>query len=210
MSRLWKSVTALAVSVAAAGGIVWATTAVSQDQATPKPAAKAATPAKPKPAPAPGQVAQAPAAAGAAAPAVSELVGEWKLDCTTTPVRRCQISQKRITNDNNIAIWVEIARTAGAADGDMIAVMMPLGLRLAPQIALLVDDKPVATLGLVTCYREGCLSSAKLDANAIAALRAGKILRLGVQNLQGQPVPVGAPATGFGEAYGKLATFTRT
>jgi invasion protein IalB len=83
--------------------------------------------------------------------------------------------------------------------------VLPFGLLLDAGAALQVDDAvQLGTLRFSTCLPVGCLVPLDLDVEAIAALRAGTVLKVTVQSVQPNETTFSVSLKGLGAAIDRL------
>ncbi|MCH9807999.1 MAG: invasion associated locus B family protein [Alphaproteobacteria bacterium] len=81
---------------------------------------------------------------------------------------------------------------------------LPHGLFLPAGVSIKVDEGKPRVLAVQTCDAKGCYAGAALKAGEVAAMKSGKILGVGFQNLKKKTLNIGMPLNGFSEAYAKL------
>ena len=85
-----------------------------------------------------------------------------------------------------------------------IVVQLPLGVLLAAGATFQVDDNPPQSLSYRTCGKNGCVANSPITPEVLAALRKGKQLTIGFQDLKEKPITVPLSLNGFAEAYDKM------
>lgn len=141
-----------------------------------------------------------------AKPDVSEEIGSWRLLCFRKPSRVCKLSQRRINPKNRaLLIWVELTHALKPKPDWQMAVMLPLGLRLAPDLGIHADDGVLIDLPIVTCIRRGCVYSAQMPIVGLETLETSRILGTEVTDLAGHRYSLKLSMGGFNQAYLKSA-----
>jgi invasion protein IalB len=86
----------------------------------------------------------------------------------------------------------------------VLLLQLPLGLNLPVGAKLQVDDGKTADLQIQTCDNRGCYASTPVAADLLAAIKAGKQLKLSFQNLNKETITIPMPLTDFPAAYDKI------
>ena len=86
----------------------------------------------------------------------------------------------------------------------VVLVQLPLGLNLPGGAKLQVDDGKSADLQIQTCDNRGCYASTPIAADLLAAMKAGKQLKLSFQNLNKETITIPMPLTDFAATYDKI------
>ncbi|ACL56691.1 invasion associated locus B family protein [Methylobacterium nodulans] len=199
---------ALTLALALAGAPV-----LGQEGEAPEPA-PAPAPAKPARRPAPAPRKPAPASAPAAAPsgwppgasAVSEVYGDWTINCTReSAARRCALSQAQgeaQTGRRRFSIELRPPEN-GRSEG---VILMPLGLALEPGVTFKLDD---ATLGkgapFSTCVAAGCVVPISFPTIATDAMKTAVALRITGTKPNGEAETITVPLAGFAAALARVA-----
>jgi invasion protein IalB len=171
--------------------------------AAPKPAVKSVT----KPQAGPGQQMTT---ANSAALELLEEVGDWKLQCGSTPARNCQMSQRRVNPESNqLLIWMELTRTNTPKEMNQLTVMLPLGLRVTTPLAVTVDGQPFAAFNIVTCVPAGCIYAHEMGSPEVQALLQAQRINMEVSDLRGQRFALTVSMRGFDNAFLKTALYLR-
>ncbi|MFE1599149.1 invasion associated locus B family protein [Methylobacterium sp. ID0610] len=175
----------------------------------PAPAKPARRPAPPPRKPAPAPAAAAPAAAVGWPPgasAVSEVYGDWTVNCTReNEARRCALSQAQgeaQTGRRRFSIELRPPEN-GRSEG---VVLMPLGLSIEPGISFKLDD---ATLGkgafYTTCVAAGCVVPISFPTVATDAMKTAVSLRVTGTKPNGEAETITVPLAGFAAALARVA-----
>jgi invasion protein IalB len=179
-------------------GLALATGGSALAQAKSKPAAAAPSkPADPAPAPTP-----APAADQAAKPP-----GGWSSRCLSESrgaPPECVVEQNAfVTNTGQLVASVTIRLPADTRQPVMM-VQVPVGLYVPFGITFQIDDGKPESLPIQTCDLKGCYAGAPVAADRLAALKSGKRLAIGFQNLQRQSINIPFVLQSFAETYQKV------
>jgi invasion protein IalB len=167
----------------------------TKSKTTPPPAAQSpATPAAPQadPAPTPGATPPPPS---------------WAARCTSTsrdaPLE-CAMEQTAILSKTGQLFVLVNIRVPGDSHMPVILVQLPLGLNLPGGVKLQVDDGKTADLQIQTCENRGCFAGAPIAPDLLAAMKAGKQLKLSFQNLGKETITVPMPLADFAAAYDRI------
>lgn len=148
------------------------------------------------------------AEAAAVAPGIGEVpAGSWASRCvaeTRGGPFDCVIEQSAFIANTGQVLGGIAVRLAPGAQQPVLTVQVPVGLDIASGIALQVDNAKAETLAVQTCELKGCFATLPLTAERLAALKAGKTLNVGFQNLSKQVFTLPFVLTSFAEAYKKI------
>jgi invasion protein IalB len=159
-------------------------------QATPATPPTAATPATP----------QADTPPAAAPPG-------WAARCASAsrdaPLE-CAIEQTAVLSKTGQLIVLVNIRVPSDTHAPVLLLQLPLGLNLPVGAKLQVDDGKSADLQIQTCDNRGCYASTPIAADLLAAMKAGKQLKLSFQNLNKETITIPMPLTDFAATYDKI------
>jgi invasion protein IalB len=190
---------ALIVIMLTAGSI---TSAQAQQPAKSKAAPKSAQTAPANPAPAAAPADNAHDAAQNAPPAPG-----WTARCASAsrdaPLE-CAIEQNAVmprTGQLVIAVNIRVPADPRAPSA---LIQLPLGLNIPAGAKLQVDDGKAVDLPIQTCEARGCYAGTAIAADLLAAMKAGKQLKVSFQNLNKETLTVPLPLADFAAAYEKI------
>ena len=86
-------------------------------------------------------------------------------------------------------------------DGAVMRLVLPLGLDLSKAVHGDVDGKALGDVPVGTCVPGGCIAVAALDADKVAALKAGTKLTVTFAGSTGQTFAVTVLLAGFSKAF---------
>jgi invasion protein IalB len=173
-------------------------------QQAPAPKAKAAPrTAQGVPAtPAPAAAEQPAAAAAAAAPPPG-----WAVRCASAsrdaPLE-CAMEQTAVLSKTGQTVVSVNIRVPSDTHAPEILVQLPLGFSLPGGARFQVDDGKATEMELRTCENRGCYASAPIAPDVIAALKAGKQMKVSFQTLNKEAINIPLPLTDFASAYDKI------
>jgi invasion protein IalB len=153
-------------------------------------------------------VAQAapPQADTSAAPAAPAQPG-WAARCTSAsrdaPLE-CAIEQTAVLSKTGQLIVLINIRVPSDTHAPVLLLQLPLGLSLPVGAKLQVDDGKTADLQIQTCDNRGCYASLPVPADLLAAIKAGKQLKVSFQNLNKENITIPMPLADFAAAYDKI------
>jgi invasion protein IalB len=172
-------------------------------QQAPAPKAKAAprtaqsTPAAPAPA--------APPAA--TEPAAAAPPPGWAVRCASAsrdaPLE-CAMEQNAVLSKTGQTVVSVNIRVPNDTHAPEILVQLPLGFSLPGGARFQVDDGKVTDMELRTCENRGCYASAPIAPDVLAALKAGKQMKVLFQTLNKETISIPLPLTDFATAYDKI------
>jgi invasion protein IalB len=179
---------------------IMATGLIGPGHAQQAPKAKAAPhAAQPVPAPA------APPAAEAA-PAAAPPPG-WAARCTS-PSRdaplECAIEQTAVLSKTGQLVVLVNIRVPSDTHAPILLVQLPLGLNLPVGAKLQVDDGKTTDLQIQTCESRGCYATIPLPLDVLAAMKAGKQMKLSFQSMNNEPISIPLLLGDFAAAYDKI------
>jgi invasion protein IalB len=146
-----------------------------------------------------------PAAAGTAA-ATPPAPG-WAVRCSSgsrdAPLE-CAIEQTAVlTKTGQLIVLINI-RVPGDTHTPVALVQLPLGLNLPVGAKIQVDDGKAVDLQIQTCENRGCYTSSVIAPDMLAALRAGKQLKVSFQDMAKETITIPIPLADFATAYDKI------
>ncbi|EJF82084.1 invasion associated locus B family protein [Bartonella doshiae] len=112
------------------------------------------------------------------ASSLSETYGLWNINCGIQEGKKvCFMHRQEVNEQNRVVVAMSIVLNAdGAVSGNLT---VPFGILVSKPVRLQVDDgKAVIETGIRTCVPAGCIVPIVFDKNHVAALRAGKHLKL--------------------------------
>ena len=155
------------------------------------------------------QAAPAPAAPPAAAGTTTATppAPGWAVRCSSVsrdaPLE-CAIEQSAVlTKTGQLIVLINI-RVPGDTHTPVALVQLPLGLNLPVGAKLQVDDGKAVDLQIQTCENRGCYTSSVIAPDMLAALRAGKQLKVSFQDMAKETIAIPIPLADFAAAYDKI------
>ena len=167
-----------------------------------------APPLKAKAAPHAAQPAPAPAvpAAAEAASAAGPPPG-WAARCTS-PSRdaplECAIEQTAVLSKTGQLVVLVNIRVPSDTHAPILLVQLPLGLNLPAGAKIQVDEGKATDLQIQTCESRGCYATIPLPPDLLAAMKAGKQMKLSFQSMNNEPIGIPLPLGDFAAAYDKI------
>lgn len=149
--------------------------------------------------PPPGETSPLPGGASS----LQETYQDWNLACQSAPQMMCVISQQQVQQNGQRVLAVELRSNGdGALSGNLV---LPFGLMLDAGAVFQIDEATQQeTRRFLTCLPVGCLVPLEFDADAVAALRAGGVLQVRVQNVDANEVEFPISLMGLGVAADRL------
>lgn len=124
------------------------------------------------------------------------------------PVGRmtCALAQVQREEKSRLLVFSGELQVPDAKSDDVAAnFVLPFGIAVVEPIAIKVDDKELKPLSVATCLPVGCIVPASpLQAEAIAALTAGKPLTIATRDTNGRAVAFELKPEGFPEGLKRL------
>ncbi|MBM2709971.1 invasion associated locus B family protein [Mesorhizobium caraganae] len=151
---------------------------------------------------APASSQEAPALPGGAS-SLQETYQDWNVACQSTPKIVCATSQQQTQQSGQRILAIELRK--GEADAVSGNLVLPFGLLLDAGATLQIDEgQPREPLRFSTCVPAGCLVPLSLDAETVAALRAGTALRIKAQDTDKKEVTLSVSLKGLAAALDRL------
>lgn len=92
---------------------------------------------------------------------------------------RCEI-QQTLNMDNEQGSARLLRASLNMMDDQLVLqLLLPLGLDLRAGIVMQIDEGEEFGSGFLTCVQEGCLVAFPLDETRLAAMRAGRVTKIG-------------------------------
>ncbi len=140
--------------------------------------------------------------------ATAQDAAAWRVECTGDgKILDCRAVQQlfqRIPNQGDRLLVAVLVRRPADAKTAHMTIQLPLGLNLTEAVQIKVDGGPPERQPIQTCTNIGCFVSMAVNDKLIAAMRAGKELKIIVQDPSKKPVEMPLPLLGFGLAYDKV------
>jgi invasion protein IalB len=146
---------------------------------------------------------QADTSAAAAAPAQPGWAARCSSASRDAPLE-CAIEQTAVLSKTGQLIVLVNIRVPSDTHAPVLLLQLPLGLNLPVGAKLQVDDGKTADLQIQTCDNRGCYASTPVATDLLAAMKAGKQLKLSFQNLNKETITIPMPLTDFPAAYDKI------
>ena len=180
---------ALATAALMSTGIAHAQQGAKKNAAPPAPAAA-------QPAPAPTQ----------AQPDGTQQPG-WIARCTSAsrdaPLE-CAIEQTAVLSKTGQLVVLVNIRVPADTHAPVMLVQLPLGLNLPVGAKFQIDDGKTVDLQIQTCENRGCYASGTIAPDVLAALKAGKQMKVSFQTMNKETITIPMPLTDFAPAYEKI------
>ena len=146
--------------------------------------------------------------AGAQDAVVPDNTKNWNVFCVAAgredPLT-CTMEQQIIVRETGQRLARLSIKTTNTAEGNgSLLLQVPLGLSIADNLVLQVDQTAPITIPLQTCDASGCFGGYVMDDALLAALRAGNQLVLSFFDLQKQKTTARFTLAGFTDAYSKI------
>ena len=173
--------------------------------------AQQAPASKAKAAPHTAQSAPVPAASPAAEPAAPAAAATpppgWAVRCASASREaplECAMEQTAVLSKTGQTVVSVNIRVPSDTHTPEILVQLPLVFSLPGGARFQVDDGKAAEMELRTCENRGCYASASIAPDVLAALKAGKQMKVSFQTLNKETINIPLPLTDFATAYDKI------
>ena len=149
------------------------------------------------------------AAAAAAAEEHASLPSDggtgWRIECANDgKALDCRTINRVHQRDTQQLIASVAIRLPRGVKKAFVMIELPLGIQVAENVTLQVDDKTPERYPIQTCTQTGCLVGAPATDALIGALRGGHEVKVAFRSLSSQTVTVTLPLAGFGLAYDRI------
>lgn len=143
------------------------------------------------------------------ASSLSEAHGSWTVQCAIVPAadgaqtKRCSLSQQQVAQQTGQrALMIELTAENETAKGTLV---LPFGLDLQQGVAYQLDEGANGPRQhFRTCLPIGCTLEIDFDADTIASLKAGAVLKVKAIPLGGQEMTFPISLAGFASAYDRV------
>jgi invasion protein IalB len=151
----------------------------------------------------------APGAADPAAPAAAPAAPPpgWAVRCASASREaplECAMEQTAVLSKTGQTVVSVNIRVPSDTHTPEILVQLPLGFSLPGGARFQVDDGKATEMELRTCENRGCYASAQIAPDVLAALKAGKQMKVSFQTLNKEAINIPLPLTDFASAYDKI------
>jgi invasion protein IalB len=129
----------------------------------------------------------------------------WRVECTGDgKTLECRALQSLVNREDNKQLVALISvRTPSDTKTPVMMLQLPLGLNLAEPVQIQVDNGLVEKQQVQTCTNNGCFVGMQLNDKLVAALRAGTLLKITMQDSNKRPISLDVPLLGFSLALDK-------
>lgn len=116
----------------------------------------------------------------------------------------CAIKQSAVIAKTGQLVVLLNVRVPSDTHAPAVTIQLPLGLFLPGGARLQVDDGNATDLQIQTCEARGCYAAGPLAPDLLAAMKAGKELKVSFQNLSKEMISIPIPLGDFAAAYDKI------
>ncbi|WP_352604604.1 invasion associated locus B family protein, partial [Mesorhizobium sp. M0488] len=137
------------------------------------------------------------------ASSLQEAYQDWNLNCQGSPKIVCVVSQQQSQQNGQRVLAVELRK----GEGDVVSgnLVLPFGLQLDSGATLQIDDGQAGEpMRFSTCVPGGCLVPLNFDAQAVAELRAGTVLKIKVKSADQKDLTLPVSLKGLAAALDRL------
>jgi invasion protein IalB len=136
-----------------------------------------------------------------AAPKEGQIFGDWIITCPSG-AKECRIQQGQKAENGGRLFEISFGKVGTKGEFGFVT-RVPLGSRLQPGVALLVDGKQIAA-PYIQCMPDGCQAAAQLTADQVKALAKSKELLLGIADGTGRTVTLVISPKGLGDGLNAI------
>jgi invasion protein IalB len=143
------------------------------------------------------------------ASAISEIYGDWAMDCKVlNNQKQCRLLQIQTDQTNQRVLEVELRMPMdGKVDG---TIAMPFGVKLDSGAIIRLDDAVFSKeFRFLTCVQVGCLLPVSFSMNDVDAMKNGKTLAIMSFNINDNIIALNVPLDGFAEAIARATELAK-
>ncbi len=150
-----------------------------------------------------------PAAQDVTTTSASVAVAGWKLECDAGKTTLACHMLNQIVSSSNGALIIGFTLVPTSDGKTVLTMQVPLGTSVRTPIGVSVTGGPSQTYQFLMCSQQGCFASSPINADLLAAMRAGKgEMRVTYAVLDGNLVEHDVTASlsleGFSQVYDHL------
>jgi invasion protein IalB len=131
----------------------------------------------------------------------------WAARCTSAsrdaPLE-CAMEQTAVLSKTGQLVVLVNIRVPADTHAPVMLVQLPLGLNLPVGAKFQIDDGKTVDLQIQTCENRGCYASGTIAPDVLAALKAGKQMKVSFQTMNKETITIPMPLTDFAPAYEKI------
>jgi invasion protein IalB len=143
------------------------------------------------------------------ASAISEMYGNWGMDCRVFDhQKQCRLIQIQTNDQTNQRVGIELHLPKDGKVEGMIT--LPFGLKLGSGVILRLDDAAFSKeFRFLTCVQGGCLLPVSFSINDVDAMKNGKTLDIISLSANDNVVVLNVPLDGLAEAIARAIELAR-
>ena len=148
---------------------------------------------------------QQPGAAGN--DVTTESFQDWEVRCqgNTEGPTPCAMAQLVTQPDSNQPLMQVVLDYPPQIDDPVMSFYVPLGVRLAPGLQLVVDNGEPIQFPYQVCQEQGCRADAPIEPAMLQQLRSGNTATLSMISPRGERMDVDISLIGFTDASTRIA-----
>lgn len=135
--------------------------------------------------------------AQATAKAGAPTVEYWTKRCAEKDQKACEIFQRLIVKKNNMRLVEVAVSLLDNGQSARAGIVLPLGIMVAPGVALQVDEGTPHNAKIQSCTNGGCFALLDLPKSFVDAMRTGKLLNIGFLDGQKKQIKIEMSLNGF-------------
>lgn len=131
----------------------------------------------------------------------------WKSRCasaTRQSVPECVVEQTAVLDKTGQMIANISVRLPPTTGEPVMMVHVPVGLFLPAGISVQIDEQAPMQLVVQTCDLKGCYAGSQISPAMLGAMKAGKRLAIGFQNISKQTITVPLTLAQFADSYQRI------
>ena len=136
----------------------------------------------------------------------TETFQDWEVHCQDNQgATRCAMMQMVTQPSNDQPIMQVVVEYPPQLNGPVMSFFVPLGVRLAAGLQLVVDNGEPIQFPYQVCQQQGCRADAPIEPSMLQALRGGSSATLSIIDPRGERMDLGISLAGFTSASNRLA-----
>ncbi|WP_404341908.1 invasion associated locus B family protein [Vreelandella venusta] len=136
----------------------------------------------------------------------TETFQDWEVHCQDNQgANRCAMMQMTTQPGSDQPIMQVVVEYPPQMDGPVMSFFVPLGVRLAAGLQLVVDNGEPIQFPYQVCQQQGCRADAPIEPSMLQELRSGSSATLSMIDPRGERMDLNISLAGFTSASNRIA-----